>query len=49
MENSDYIISVNKDESAPIFQISHVAAQGDIYEVVARLSEKLKGGRNSHV
>jgi len=49
MENSDYIISINQDENAPIFQISNIAAVGDIYEIVAKLSEKLKNGRASDV
>lgn len=43
MNNSDYIFSINKDEKAPIFKVAHYGIVGDIYEVVPKLIEKIKG------
>lgn len=37
MNQSDHIIAINSDESAPIFDVAHVAMVGDIYEIVPRL------------
>ncbi|GAB6169863.1 electron transfer flavoprotein subunit alpha/FixB family protein [Clostridium carnis] len=42
MNNSDYIFSINKDEKAPIFKVSHYGIVGDIYEVIPQLIEKIK-------
>ena len=44
MKGSDYIISVNKDPDAAIFDVSHVGIVGDIFEVVPKLIERIKGG-----
>ena len=43
MNNSDYIFAINKDEKAPIFKVAHYGIVGDIYEVVPKLIEKIKG------
>ncbi len=45
MKGSDYIVSVNTDPAATIFDISHVGIVGDIYEVLPLLLEKVKGGK----
>ena len=45
MKNSDYIISINTDACAPIFDVSHVGIVGDIYEVLPRLIDRIKGGK----
>lgn len=44
MNGSDYIVSVNSDPAANIFDISHVGIVGDLYEVLPKLIEKVKGG-----
>ncbi|MDR1541220.1 MAG: electron transfer flavoprotein subunit alpha/FixB family protein [Clostridiales bacterium] len=41
MENSETIVSVNSDESAPIFQVSRYAAVGDLYEILPKLIRRL--------
>jgi len=42
MKGSDTIISVNKDEEAPIFEISDLSIVGDVHKVVPALIEALK-------
>ena len=43
MKGSDYIMSINKDPNAPIFEISNYAIIGDLLEIVPKLIEKIKG------
>jgi electron transfer flavoprotein alpha subunit len=47
MKTSDVIISINKDEEAPIFNVSTLGAVGDLYEVIPLLIEKIKEHRNN--
>lgn len=42
MKGSDYIISINQDENAPIFDVAHLALIGDIYEIIPMLIEKIE-------
>nr|WP_312577524.1 electron transfer flavoprotein subunit alpha/FixB family protein [Sedimentibacter sp.] len=42
MEESDYIIAINKDEFAPMFEVADVGIVGDIFKVVPALIEELK-------
>jgi electron transfer flavoprotein alpha subunit len=42
MEESDFIIAINKDETAPIFEVADVGIVGDIFKVVPLLIEELK-------
>lgn len=41
MQNSDYIIAINKNESAPIFDVADYGIVGDIYQVVPAIIEAL--------
>ncbi len=42
MKESDIIVAINKDASAPIFQVAHYGIVGDVNEVLPLLTEKIK-------
>lgn len=42
MEESDVIIAINKDETAPIFDVADYGIVGDFMQIVPALTEKLK-------
>lgn len=42
MEESDIIIAINKDESAPIFEVADYGVVGDLNKIVPALTEKLR-------
>ncbi len=45
MEESDYIIAINKDKFAPIFQVADLGVVADLHKVVPILANKLKAAR----
>ncbi len=42
MEESDIIIAINKDETAPIFDVADFGLVGDLNKIVPALTEKLR-------
>jgi electron transfer flavoprotein alpha subunit len=42
MKTSKFIISVNKDAEAPIFQYSDFGVVGDVFKVIPQLIDELK-------
>lgn len=42
MEESDFIVAVNKDKFAPIFSVSDLGIVGDVHKIVPLLTERLK-------
>ena len=47
MEESDYIIAINKDETAPIFDIADLGIVGDLNKVVPKLAELIRANKKS--
>ncbi len=41
MQSSDYIIAINKNESAPIFEVADFGIVGDVYQVIPAIIEAL--------
>ena len=42
MEESDIIVAINKDDTAPIFDVADYGIVGDLNKVVPLLTEKIK-------
>lgn len=41
MQNSDYIIAINSNETAPIFEVADFGIVGDVYEAIPAIMEEL--------
>jgi electron transfer flavoprotein alpha subunit len=46
MENSEYIIAVNKDKSAPIFQVADIGVVADLNQLLPTLNKLIKKEKN---
>ena len=42
MQDSDVIIAINRDPSAPIFQVAHYGIVGDLFQVVPAITSRIR-------
>ena len=45
MEESEYIVAINKDKFAPIFSVADLGIVGDMHKIVPLLTERIKSLR----
>ncbi|MDY0280094.1 MAG: electron transfer flavoprotein subunit alpha/FixB family protein [Salinivirgaceae bacterium] len=43
MEESDFIVAINRDKTAPIFQVADLGIVGDAKQILKQLNERLNG------
>jgi electron transfer flavoprotein alpha subunit len=49
MQNSDFIIAINTDPNAPIFEIADLGIVGDLFEIIPAMIEEIRSRKESVV
>jgi electron transfer flavoprotein alpha subunit len=49
MQNADYIIAINKDKNAPIFDVAHLGIVGDVFEILPAMIQQIKYAKTADV
>jgi electron transfer flavoprotein alpha subunit len=49
MQNSDFIIAINSDPKAPIFDVADVGIVGDLYEVIPAMIATIKKSKETQI
>lgn len=47
MQDSDYILAINTDPNAPIFEVSTLGVVGDLYEVIPEMIKQLRAQKGA--
>jgi electron transfer flavoprotein alpha subunit len=42
MQDSEQIIAINKDATAPIFEVAHLGIVGDVLQIVPAVTKRLR-------
>jgi electron transfer flavoprotein alpha subunit len=48
MQDADFILAINRDPNAPIFDIATVGIVGDVFEVIPAMIEQVRAERGKH-
>ena len=48
MGGAECIIAINQDAAAPIMRLAHIAVEGDLYQILPALLERIEKGEATH-